>query len=96
MENSSSFFLNRDCKYFPCHRMADLESFNCLFCYCPLYALGRDCGGNFVILKNGVKSCEGCAIPHSPGGYEHVMGKMPELIRMVKKKCGEGSCSGNI
>ena len=42
-----SFFQNRDCEYFPCHQGADPENFNCLFCYCPLYALGEKCGGNF-------------------------------------------------
>ena len=35
-----SFFSNRECEYFPCHKGADPENFNCLFCYCPLYALG--------------------------------------------------------
>ena len=34
------FFQNRDCEYFPCHAGADPETFSCLFCYCPLYALG--------------------------------------------------------
>ncbi|MBQ9912000.1 MAG: hypothetical protein IJM49_03120 [Firmicutes bacterium] len=36
MENSSSFFCNKECKYFPCHETKDPDSFNCLFCYCPL------------------------------------------------------------
>ena len=35
-----SFFSNKECEYFPCHQGADPENFNCLFCYCPLYALG--------------------------------------------------------
>ena len=35
------FFQNRECKYFPCHKGIDEEEFNCLFCYCPLYALGK-------------------------------------------------------
>lgn len=66
-----SFFTNRECEYFPCHRIAE-EDFNCLFCYCPLYALGQDCGGNFRYLPNGVKDCSDCTIPHSQGGYEYV------------------------
>ena len=42
-----SYFSNKECEYFPCHKGADPENFNCLFCYCPLYALGDKCGGNF-------------------------------------------------
>ena len=42
-----AFFSNKECEYFPCHAGADPENFNCLFCYCPLYALGDKCGGNF-------------------------------------------------
>ena len=40
------FFQNPQCEYFPCHKCADSENFSCLFCYCPLYALGDKCGGN--------------------------------------------------
>ena len=35
------FFSHRECEYFPCHKGADPERFNCLFCYCPLYLLGE-------------------------------------------------------
>ena len=62
MKNSSCFFENRDCRYFPCHK--NQEPFNCLFCYCPLYALGPDCGGNFSYTERGRKNCKGCALPH--------------------------------
>ena len=37
-------FGHKKCEYFPCHKGADPEDFNCLFCYCPLYALGDKCG----------------------------------------------------
>ena len=87
MENSSTFYQNRACEYFPCHKTAHPERFNCMFCFCPLYALGRDCGGSFKILENGVKSCENCMAPHSEHGYDHVMSKMPELIARVKECC---------
>ena len=33
-----AYFSHKKCEYFPCHRGADPEDFNCLFCYCPLYA----------------------------------------------------------
>ena len=45
-----SYFSHRECEYFPCHPGADPENFNCLFCYCPLYALG-DRYGRDTILK---------------------------------------------
>ena len=34
-----AFFQNTACEYFPCHETKFPERFNCLFCYCPLYAL---------------------------------------------------------
>ena len=52
-----AFFSNKECEYFPCHKGADPENFNCLFCYCPLYALGDKCGGNFRITEKGIKDC---------------------------------------
>ena len=36
------FFQNSECEYFPCHKGADPKTFSCLFCYCPLYALGEN------------------------------------------------------
>ena len=57
--NSFAFFQNRDCAFFPCHETERPDQFNCLFCYCPLYALGRGCGGNFKYLPGGVKDCSG-------------------------------------
>lgn len=59
-----SFFSNRACKYFPCHEGIDERDFNCLFCYCPLYALGPECGGNFTYTKSGRKNCKNCSAPH--------------------------------
>ena len=62
--NSSSFFRNVSCAYFPCHEGVDPRDFNCLYCYCPLYALGPDCGGDFTYTDKGRKNCTGCALPH--------------------------------
>lgn len=83
MENYK-FFSNTECQYYPCHKGLN-KNFNCLFCYCPLYALGDKCGGNFVYLENGVKSCENCSLPHGENGYEYVMSKIGELIDLAKK-----------
>ena len=60
----STFFANTACEYFPCHEGIDPQDFNCLFCYCPLYMLGPDCGGNFTYTESGRKSCKGCPLPH--------------------------------
>ncbi|WP_090418769.1 cysteine-rich small domain-containing protein [Pseudobutyrivibrio sp. YE44] len=72
------FFQNKECEYFPCHKVDKPEDFNCLFCYCPLYCLGDKCGGNFEYTKSGVKSCVSCSRPHLRGNYD-------EIIRTLKE-----------
>ena len=62
-----SFFQHKECEYFPCHKVKNAEEFNCLFCYCPLYALGSKCGGNFSYTENGIKDCGNCTIQHTKG-----------------------------
>ena len=76
MKNSSKFFSNSQCEFFPCHKCDNAEDFNCLFCYCPLYSLGESCGGNFRLLPGGKKDCSACLLPHSPGGYETIINKL--------------------
>ena len=81
------FFQHKKCEFFPCHKVKDESTFNCLFCYCPLYALGEDCGGNFSYSENGIKDCTNCLVPHSPGGYDYIMknfNKLMELSRRAK------------
>ena len=80
-----SCFTNRECEYFPCHSGVDSKNFNCLFCYCPLYALGKECGGNFTILENGVKDCSGCTIPHRPENYGHVIEQFQRIGDLIQK-----------
>ncbi len=72
------FFQNRECEYFPCHKTEHPENFNCLFCYCPLYALGKECGGNFTILENGVKSCMDCMKPHRRENYDVIIEQLTD------------------
>ena len=79
------FFQNSACEYFPCHKCSDAESFSCLFCYCPLYALGDKCGGNFSYTKEGIKDCSGCLIPHRRENYDRIMEKMKAVIELAKK-----------
>lgn len=81
-----SFFQNRECEFFPCHSTEDETQFNCLFCYCPLYALGDKCGGAFTYTENGFKDCSGCAIPHKKENYGRILEKYPEICEMTKKK----------
>ena len=81
------FFQNIKCEYFPCHKLENENEFNCLFCFCPLYMLGEECGGNFKYLENGIKSCEDCILPHIKDmGYEHVIKKMKIVMETAKKK----------
>lgn len=82
------FFQNRECEYFPCHNGADEKTFSCLFCYCPLYALGEKCGGNFTYTKQGIKDCSGCLIPHRRENYDMLLRKMEGVIELAKKKNG--------
>lgn len=81
----NDFFQNRDCQYFPCHPNANPETFSCLFCYCPLYALGDRCGGNFTYTDNGIKDCTSCLRPHCRENYQEICGQVCQVIEMVKK-----------
>ena len=78
-----SFFTNRECEYFPCHKDADPEDFNCLFCYCPLYVLGDRCGGDFYYHKNGQKVCTNCTFPHKRENYRAVISRYKEILAVM-------------
>ncbi len=85
---SYDYFQNEECPYFPCHKGVAAQDFNCLFCYCPLYALGEACGGNFTYTSGGVKDCSACVIPHRRENYEKILEKMDKIIALAKKKEG--------
>lgn len=79
MGNSSRFFANKECEYYPCHECD--HDINCLFCYCPLYDM--DCPGDYSFIDKGgriVKSCRGCTFPHEAGNYEAVVGMLRETF----------------
>jgi len=38
--------------------------------------LGKACGGNFVYLESGVKSCENCTFPHKKENYGKIIEKL--------------------
>ncbi|SDK38438.1 Cysteine-rich small domain-containing protein [Maridesulfovibrio ferrireducens] len=83
MENSFKFFRNHQCRYFPCHEVENDFEFNCMFCFCPLYHL-KDCGGKPEI-KNGIKSCSNCTLPHRPEGYDYIISKLKEKREQSKE-----------
>ena len=80
------FFQHRECEFFPCHKTEDEENFNCLFCYCPLYALGENCGGNFKYTEDGIKDCSDCLVPHKRKNYEYIMSKFMDIVEVARKK----------
>ena len=75
---SSRYFQNKDCEYYPCHNMEDM---NCLFCFCPLYPMA-DCGGNYTMIAGKdetlVKDCSHCCLPHTQAGYDIIIGKLTD------------------
>ena len=85
MENYK-FYSHKDCEFFPCHETNDPDNFNCLFCYCPLYALGENCGGNFKYTENGFKDCSRCMFPHVRENYEKIIDRYSDIIAIAAKK----------
>lgn len=83
---SYKFFQNKACEYFPCHQGADPERFNCLFCFCPLYALGEKCGGNYRYTEDGIKDCSGCRVPHVPENYDRICSRFAEIAELCRNK----------
>ncbi|MBR3814287.1 MAG: hypothetical protein IKK38_10520 [Spirochaetaceae bacterium] len=47
----------------------------------PLYALGKNCGGNFYYTEKGVKSCINCTFPHKRENYELMKAKIKEYLK---------------
>lgn len=90
--NSYRFFQNKECQFFPCHKVQDEENFNCLFCYCPLY-LDDNCIGSpeYIITGRGqrIKDCSSCLVVHRPEMYDKViahLGRQEELLRVDLRK----------
>lgn len=80
------FFTHRECPHFPCHEGIAPDDFNCIFCYCPLYALGPDCGGNFSYTSAGYKDCTACVLPHKGDtGTRLVKEKFALLAKLAKE-----------
>lgn len=83
--HSASFFRNVECPYFPCHSGIADEEFNCLFCYCPLYALGTRCGGDYAYTASGIKDCSGCTRLHrGDQGARIVKAQFAQLAELAR------------
>ena len=80
-DNSYRFFNNQYCDYFPCHMIneEDKSTFNCLFCFCPLYFF-KDCGGVYTYTDKKAKDCSQCLLPHQYEFYIPMMQKLQEEI----------------
>ncbi len=79
MKQCYKFFQNRECEYYPCHKIEDRDEFNCIFCYCPLYFMGEECSGNYEYSETGIKMCHNCLLPHNgEKGYETVLEKLKD------------------
>lgn len=85
-KHNATYVAHRECPYFPCHKNADPDNFNCLFCYCPLYALGADCGGTFYYTADGIKDCSECLLPHKKEGFDHVMRGCGQVLERTRRK----------
>lgn len=80
-----AYFQNRACECFPCHQDADETDFNCIFCHCPLYALGKDCGGKFRYTPEGVKDCSLCLLPHHRENYGLICDRFAEICKRMRQ-----------
>lgn len=92
MGYNSRFFCNKDCEYYPCHKIEEGQDFNCIFCYCPLY-LKEKCSGNpsFIIGRDGsrIKDCSNCIFPHVPSNYDKIIQELMCNEIEVNIKCEE-------
>ena len=86
-----AFYTNKECEYYPCHPVPEGTEFNCLFCYCPRYMLGRKCGGNFTDVESGVKDCSECLVPHRRENYGFIADSFQKIAgEMAEREKKEG------
>ena len=85
-QNGFCYFSNQACEFYPCHHVDDPEFFNCMMCYCPLYFLPEDCGGNYTLSSRGIRDCSKCTIPHDPGGYEYIINKLKQIMKDIQTR----------
>jgi Zn-finger protein len=49
-----------------------------------LYALGKNCRGNFVYTKKGIKDCSQCIFPHKRKNYIEIINRFSEIAELAK------------
>ena len=81
------FFNHTACEFYPCHDMPT-DELNCLFCFCPLYALGSDCGGNFTYVgeHGDIKDCSACTVPHRRENYDYIMSRFADIQKLAEPR----------
>jgi iron complex transport system ATP-binding protein len=42
---------------------------------CPLFYF-KNCGGKYIILKNGAKDCSNCTYPHVRENYDKIINRL--------------------
>ena len=90
-QEGASFFRNTACAFFPCHEGVDPQEFNCLFCYCPLYALGTRCGGNYTYTSAGIKDCTACVALHKGDRGARIVRQKFHLLAELADANNEGA-----
>lgn len=90
------FFNNAACAYRPCHDVP-ADDINCLFCFCPLYALGPDCGGNYSYVgeHGDIKDCSACTVPHRRENYDYIIGRFADIQKLAARRCGAPGTGGS-
>ncbi len=84
---SEKCFTNKSCPYYPCHVETEGQKYNCMFCFCPLYTLGEECGGDFTYTSSGIKDCSPCTLPHEgEEGWQHVMRNIGKVAEKARQK----------
>lgn len=52
------FFCNRECEYFPCHKMQDPDNFTAFFATAHYTALWQKSGGRFATFQMEIKTAQ--------------------------------------
>ena len=92
------FFSHTACEFYPCHDMPEGE-LNCLFCFCPLYCLGSECGGNFRYVgeRGDTKDCSACTVPHRRENYDYIMAQFERVKAIASEQRDNGvKCPSTI
>lgn len=81
-------FTHRACPFYPCHPGVR-RAFNCLFCYCPLFAY--ECPGPYRVYTDPEgerrKDCSACRLPHE--GHHAAWSFIQKWLRRPRPWAGE-------